>query len=181
MFCQGYGLFGHCITLFVTYNIHFHSLFYIFWLCVGGLSTLRMVRDRQPGGPPLLGTKKKREGNVHFLFLGPGNSFLSQSGCHEEQPDPPGSFGPCCMEVTLGLISSPIPTAAEGLLAHSPYCHGESYLRHPALLVILGKVHLHKRKPDYSEFGQTAKKGSEQCFHCLSLLSPFSCVLVTAV
>ncbi|KAM6083611.1 protein YIPF3 isoform 2-T2 [Theristicus caerulescens] len=39
----GYGLFGHCITLFVTYNIHFHSLFYVFWLVVGGLSTLRMV------------------------------------------------------------------------------------------------------------------------------------------
>ncbi|CAM5134593.1 unnamed protein product [Natator depressus] len=39
----GYGLFGHCITLFVTYNIHFHSLFYIFWLVIGGLSTLRMV------------------------------------------------------------------------------------------------------------------------------------------
>uniref|UniRef100_A0A8C9EWZ8 Protein YIPF3 n=1 Tax=Pavo cristatus TaxID=9049 RepID=A0A8C9EWZ8_PAVCR len=39
----GYGLFGHCITLLVTYNIHFHSLFYIFWLVVGGLSTLRMV------------------------------------------------------------------------------------------------------------------------------------------
>uniref|UniRef100_A0A8C3J9J2 Protein YIPF3 n=1 Tax=Calidris pygmaea TaxID=425635 RepID=A0A8C3J9J2_9CHAR len=39
----GYGLFGHCITLFVTYNIHFHSLFYICWLGVGGLSTLRMV------------------------------------------------------------------------------------------------------------------------------------------
>ncbi|KAM3855428.1 protein YIPF3 isoform 3-T3 [Vipera latastei] len=39
----GYGLFGHCITLFVTYNIHLHSLFYIFWLGIGGLSTLRMV------------------------------------------------------------------------------------------------------------------------------------------
>ncbi|KAM9154394.1 protein YIPF3 isoform 2-T2 [Pangshura tecta] len=39
----GYGLFGHCITLLVTYNIHFHSLFYIFWLVIGGLSTLRMV------------------------------------------------------------------------------------------------------------------------------------------
>uniref|UniRef100_A0ACB8GBM7 Protein yipf3 n=1 Tax=Sphaerodactylus townsendi TaxID=933632 RepID=A0ACB8GBM7_9SAUR len=39
----GYGLFGHCITLIVTYNIHFHSLFYIFWLGIGGLSTLRMV------------------------------------------------------------------------------------------------------------------------------------------
>ncbi|XP_075719659.1 protein YIPF3 [Rhinoderma darwinii] len=40
----GYGLFGHCIVLLITYNIHFHSLFYIFWLCIGGMSTLRMVR-----------------------------------------------------------------------------------------------------------------------------------------
>uniref|UniRef100_A0A8D0H442 Protein YIPF3 n=1 Tax=Sphenodon punctatus TaxID=8508 RepID=A0A8D0H442_SPHPU len=39
----GYGLFGHCVTLFITYSIHFHSLFYIFWLGIGGLSTLRMV------------------------------------------------------------------------------------------------------------------------------------------
>ncbi|KAM9317192.1 protein YIPF3 [Gastrophryne carolinensis] len=39
----GYGLFGHCVVLFITYNIHFHSLFYIFWLAIGGLSTLRMV------------------------------------------------------------------------------------------------------------------------------------------
>ncbi|CAB1312525.1 unnamed protein product [Coregonus sp. 'balchen'] len=39
----GYGLFGHCVVLFVTYNVHFHSLFYILWLVVGGLSTLRMV------------------------------------------------------------------------------------------------------------------------------------------
>ncbi|XP_027694269.1 protein YIPF3 [Vombatus ursinus] len=39
----GYGLFGHCIVLFVTYNIHLHALFYLFWLLVGGLSTLRMV------------------------------------------------------------------------------------------------------------------------------------------
>ncbi|XP_059099942.1 protein YIPF3 [Peromyscus eremicus] len=39
----GYGLFGHCIVLFITYNIHLHSLFYLFWLLVGGLSTLRMV------------------------------------------------------------------------------------------------------------------------------------------
>lgn len=41
--CQGYGLFGHCIVLFITYNIHLHALFYLFWLLVGGLSTLRMV------------------------------------------------------------------------------------------------------------------------------------------
>lgn len=39
----GYGLFGHCVVLLITYNIHFHSLFYVFWLCIGGLSTLRMV------------------------------------------------------------------------------------------------------------------------------------------
>jgi len=63
LFCQGYGLFGHCITLLVTYNIHFHSLFYIFWLVVGGLSTLRMVSERQP----------REEGSAaSFLFLGSG-------------------------------------------------------------------------------------------------------------
>uniref|UniRef100_A0A2R8PDJ9 Protein YIPF3 n=1 Tax=Callithrix jacchus TaxID=9483 RepID=A0A2R8PDJ9_CALJA len=39
----GYGLFGHCIVLFITYNIHLHALFYLFWLLVGGLSTMRMV------------------------------------------------------------------------------------------------------------------------------------------
>ncbi|XP_063122918.1 protein YIPF3 isoform X2 [Rattus norvegicus] len=38
----GYGLFGHCIVLFITYNIHLHALFYLFWLLLGGLSTLRM-------------------------------------------------------------------------------------------------------------------------------------------
>lgn len=44
VFGQGYGLFGHCVVLLVTYNIHFHFLFYILWLLLGGLSTLRMVR-----------------------------------------------------------------------------------------------------------------------------------------
>ncbi|XP_024152783.1 protein YIPF3 [Oryzias melastigma] len=39
----GYGLFGPCVVLLVTYNVHFHSLFYLLWLLVGGLSTLRMV------------------------------------------------------------------------------------------------------------------------------------------
>uniref|UniRef100_A0A665WWJ6 Protein YIPF3 n=1 Tax=Echeneis naucrates TaxID=173247 RepID=A0A665WWJ6_ECHNA len=39
----GYGLFGHCAVLLITYNIHFHFLFYILWLLVGGLSTLRML------------------------------------------------------------------------------------------------------------------------------------------
>lgn len=43
VFGQGYGLFGHCVVLLVTYNIHFHFLFYILWLLLGGLSTLRMV------------------------------------------------------------------------------------------------------------------------------------------
>ena len=44
MCLQGYGLFGHCLVLFITYSIHFHFLFYGLWLLVGGLSTLRMVR-----------------------------------------------------------------------------------------------------------------------------------------
>lgn len=43
---QGYGLFGHCVVLFITYNVHFHSLFYILWLVIGGLSTLRMVKKK---------------------------------------------------------------------------------------------------------------------------------------
>jgi len=46
---QGYGLFGHCVVLFITYNVHFHSLFYILWLVIGGLSTLRMVKQNEHG------------------------------------------------------------------------------------------------------------------------------------
>lgn len=46
---QGYGLFGHCVVLFITYNVHFHSLFYILWLVIGGLSTLRMVKKKERG------------------------------------------------------------------------------------------------------------------------------------
>uniref|UniRef100_A0A8C8BP34 Protein YIPF3 n=1 Tax=Oncorhynchus tshawytscha TaxID=74940 RepID=A0A8C8BP34_ONCTS len=67
----GYGLFGHCVVLFVTYNVHFHSLFYILWLVVGGLSTLRMVAaliSRTVGPTPrlvLCGTL----GALHMLFL----------------------------------------------------------------------------------------------------------------
>lgn len=49
--CQGYGLFGHCVVLMVTYNIHFHFLFYGMWLLVGGLSTLRMVGLHFPSAP----------------------------------------------------------------------------------------------------------------------------------
>lgn len=51
VFGQGYGLFGHCVVLLVTYNIHFHFLFYILWLLLGGLSTLRMVRWGFPSNP----------------------------------------------------------------------------------------------------------------------------------
>lgn len=67
----GYGLFGHCIVLFVTYNIHFHFLFFFLWILVGGLSTLRMVLvllSRTVGQTPrlvLCGTVSV----LHLLFL----------------------------------------------------------------------------------------------------------------
>ncbi|XP_031697832.1 protein YIPF3 [Anarrhichthys ocellatus] len=67
----GYGLFGHCVVLFVTYNIHFHFLFYVLWLLCGGLSTLRMVAallSRTVGQTPrllLCGTLSV----LHMLFL----------------------------------------------------------------------------------------------------------------
>ncbi|XP_062319804.1 protein YIPF3 [Osmerus eperlanus] len=67
----GYGLFGHCVVLFITYNVHFHSLFYILWLVIGGLSTLRMVAaliSRTVGQTPrliLCGTLAA----LHMLFL----------------------------------------------------------------------------------------------------------------
>uniref|UniRef100_UPI003AB01736 protein YIPF3 n=1 Tax=Centroberyx gerrardi TaxID=166262 RepID=UPI003AB01736 len=67
----GYGLFGHCVVLFITYNIHFHFLFYVLWLAVGGLSTLRMVAallSRTVGQTPrllLCGSLAL----LHMLFL----------------------------------------------------------------------------------------------------------------
>ncbi|XP_015218423.1 protein YIPF3 isoform X1 [Lepisosteus oculatus] len=67
----GYGLFSHCLVLFITYNVHFHSLFYILWLVIGGLSTLRMVAaliSRTVGQTPrllLCGTLAA----LHMLFL----------------------------------------------------------------------------------------------------------------
>ncbi|XP_048864934.1 protein YIPF3 [Brienomyrus brachyistius] len=67
----GYGLFGHCVVLFVTYNVHFHWLFYVLWLVVGGVSTLRMVGvliSRTVGQTPrliLCGTLA----TLHMLFL----------------------------------------------------------------------------------------------------------------
>ncbi|KAM9848112.1 protein YIPF3 [Aulostomus maculatus] len=67
----GYSLFGHCIVLVISYNIHFHFLFYFLWLLVGGLSTLRMVAvllSRTVGQTPrllLCGTITV----LHMLFL----------------------------------------------------------------------------------------------------------------
>uniref|UniRef100_A0A3Q3JH60 Protein YIPF3 n=1 Tax=Monopterus albus TaxID=43700 RepID=A0A3Q3JH60_MONAL len=67
----GYGLFGHCVVLLITYNIHFHFLFYFLWLLIGGLSTLRMVAallSRTVGKTPrllLCGTLSV----LHLLFL----------------------------------------------------------------------------------------------------------------
>ncbi|KAI3362880.1 hypothetical protein L3Q82_001918 [Scortum barcoo] len=67
----GYGLFGHCVVLLITYNIHFHFLFYVLWLLLGGLSTLRMVAallSRTVGQTPrllLCGTLSV----LHMLFL----------------------------------------------------------------------------------------------------------------
>ncbi|XP_039646900.1 protein YIPF3-like [Perca fluviatilis] len=67
----GYGLFGHCVVLLITYNIHFHFLFYVLWLLCGGLSTLRMVGallSRTVGQTPrllLCGTLSV----LHMLFL----------------------------------------------------------------------------------------------------------------
>ncbi|XP_008319887.1 protein YIPF3 [Cynoglossus semilaevis] len=68
---MGYGLFGPCVVLLVTYNIHFHYLFFVLWLVVGGLSTLRMVAvllSRTVGQTPrllLCGTLSL----LHMLFL----------------------------------------------------------------------------------------------------------------
>ncbi|XP_046859119.1 protein YIPF3-like [Xenia sp. Carnegie-2017] len=41
----GYALFGPCLCLFVTTFIHrdTHSIFYLFWLLLGGLPSVRMV------------------------------------------------------------------------------------------------------------------------------------------
>uniref|UniRef100_A0A3B3Z639 Protein YIPF3 n=1 Tax=Periophthalmus magnuspinnatus TaxID=409849 RepID=A0A3B3Z639_9GOBI len=67
----GYGLFGHCIVLFVTYNIHFHFLFFFLWLLVGGLSTLRMVLvlvSRTVGQTPRL-VLCGSVAALHLLFL----------------------------------------------------------------------------------------------------------------
>ncbi|TMS04171.1 Protein YIPF3 [Larimichthys crocea] len=67
----GYGLFGHCVVLLVTYNFDFHALFYVLWLLLGGLSTLRMVAallSRTVGQTPrllLCGTLSV----LHMLFL----------------------------------------------------------------------------------------------------------------
>lgn len=116
LFCQGYGLFGHCITLLVTYNIHFHSLFYIFWLVVGGLSTLRMVSDRQ---------SREEESVSCFLFLGLGKWFHSWVRCLKNSLM---LLGHMVTSVWPGWLSSPILTAAISLLSYVPYCSRETCL-----------------------------------------------------
>ena len=42
---QGYGLFGHCIVLFLGTVWHgaSHTSFYMIWAVFGGLATLKMV------------------------------------------------------------------------------------------------------------------------------------------
>ncbi|KAL3841565.1 hypothetical protein ACJMK2_019688 [Sinanodonta woodiana] len=43
---MGYGLFGHCIVIFlgtIIHTSHDHLFFYILWTVFGGISTLRMV------------------------------------------------------------------------------------------------------------------------------------------
>ena len=50
---QGYGLFGHCAVLFlstVIHTSHSHMLFYLMWILLGGLATLRMVSIQQTNG-----------------------------------------------------------------------------------------------------------------------------------
>ncbi|XP_061694149.1 protein YIPF3 isoform X2 [Syngnathoides biaculeatus] len=64
----GYGLFGHCVVLLVSYNVHFHLLFYTLWLLLGGLSTIRMVSalmSRTVGPTPRL----LLCGTVSFLHM----------------------------------------------------------------------------------------------------------------
>ncbi|KAL5007257.1 hypothetical protein ScPMuIL_016063 [Solemya velum] len=42
----GYGLFGHCLVLFIgtlLHTSHDHLLFYLLWAVIGGLSSLRMA------------------------------------------------------------------------------------------------------------------------------------------
>ncbi|MGH0178017.1 UNVERIFIED_CONTAM: hypothetical protein FKN15_076322 [Acipenser sinensis] len=74
----GYGLFGHCVVLFVTYSVHFHSLFYILWLVIGGLSTLRMKNEyiftvvEEDSNKLLLGLRYSQD-KLHFLFWNYGN------------------------------------------------------------------------------------------------------------
>ncbi|XP_077437524.1 protein YIPF3 isoform X1 [Vanacampus margaritifer] len=67
----GYGLFGPCVALLVSYNVHVHLLFYLLWLLLGGLSTLRMVSallSRTVGATPRL-LLCASVSLLHMLFL----------------------------------------------------------------------------------------------------------------
>ncbi|KAM9234208.1 protein YIPF3 isoform 2-T2 [Dugong dugon] len=79
----GYGLFGHCIVLFVTYNIHLHAIFYLFWLLVGGLSTLRMVSWERGFQEPLSYIPAGLGGSVGVTDRGPHTAAapLWHPGC----------------------------------------------------------------------------------------------------
>lgn len=79
---QGYGLFGHCIVLLISYNIHFHFLFYVLWLLVGGLSTLRMVRTRFP-------ISLKQLNNLTLPVRHPSGGSSAVSNCRTDSSSPP--------------------------------------------------------------------------------------------
>lgn len=87
------------------------------------------------------------------------------------------------VEMLLGLISSPILTATgDSFTPLQPLLLWRAMPEHPALLAILGKVHLHKTASNYSKFvGENCKKDSVQCFCRFTLLGLLFCVFLTAV
>ncbi|KAF6731956.1 Protein YIPF3 [Oryzias melastigma] len=83
----GYGLFGPCVVLLVTYNVHFHSLFYLLWLLAGGLSTLRMVAV-------LLVPDRGPDASAAALWVaGPAAHELPVLPALQLPPDPGGTTG----------------------------------------------------------------------------------------
>lgn len=145
-----------------------------------------MVRDRQPGAPPLLGTKKGRVVVFIFCSLGLAVHFTTSRaavknslvllGCWSMEGMGLGYGSDTCIHILTDSNSCRRFTPLQPLL---PW---RVMPEHPALLARLGKVHLHETKSDYSEFvGANCRKGSEHCFHWLSLLGPSSCVLLTAM
>ena len=74
MSMMGYGLFSHCIVLFLTTIIHTshdHLFFYVMWAALGGLSSLRMasiIMSRTQGKSQRLLVCGVLAG-LHLLFL----------------------------------------------------------------------------------------------------------------